>query len=48
MTGAIADAEVTPTVAIGWAVSPRNVNGDQPPDRSPFADLSRRSDSGRF
>lgn len=44
MTGAIADPEVTPTVAIDSTHSPRNVNGSQPPDRDPFADLSRRSD----
>lgn len=48
MSGVIADAEVTPTGAIGWDDSPRNVNGSQPPDRDPFADLSRRSTSARF
>lgn len=45
---AIAVRDRTQTSAIGSGVSPANVNGSQPPDRDPFADLSRRSDSARF
>ena len=48
MSAGIADAEVTPTGAIGWPDSPRNVNGRRPQERRPFASPVEEDRNARF